>query len=157
MVRALASHQFSPGSNPGVDAICGLSLWLVLSFAPRGFSPGSPDFPSPQNPTFRNSNSTGNQVDEEPLWLCGCATSKSLLLLLLLLLLLFLFTVIIIIIIIRWLTAVRRRTLLASCCCECRFNLLFCFGFLSGDESLYCKQSTYRFLKMYKNWNFGQE
>ena len=155
MVRALASHQFSPGSNPGVDAICGLSLWLVLSFAPRGFSPGSPDFPSPQNPTFRNSNSTGNQVDEEPLWLCGCATSKSLLLLLLLLL--FLFTVIIIIII-RWLTAVRRRTLLASCCCECRFKLLlFCFGFLSGDESLYCKQSTYRFLKMYKNWNFGQE
>ena len=27
-------------------------------------------------PTFSNSNSTRNQVDEEPL--CGCATSKSL-------------------------------------------------------------------------------
>ena len=47
MVRALASHQCDPGSNPGVDAICGLSLLLVLSFAPRGFSPGTPVFPSP--------------------------------------------------------------------------------------------------------------
>ena len=56
------------------DAICGLSLLLVLSFAPRGFSPGTPVFPSPQKPTFPNSNSTRNQVDEEPL--CGCATSK---------------------------------------------------------------------------------
>ena len=88
VVRALASHQCGPGSNPGVDAICGLSLLLVLSFAPRGFSPGTPVFPSPQKPTFPNSNSIRNRVDEEPL--CGCATSKSssssLLLLLLLLL-----------------------------------------------------------------------
>ena len=56
--------------------LCGLSLLLVLSFTPRGFSPGTPVFPSPQKPTFPNSNSTRNQVDEEPL--CGCATSKSL-------------------------------------------------------------------------------
>ena len=42
-----ASHQCGPGSNPGVDAICGLSLLLVLSLAPRGFSPGTPVFPSP--------------------------------------------------------------------------------------------------------------
>ena len=76
MVRALASHQCGPGSNPGVDAIYGLSLWLVLSLAPRGFSPGTPVFPSPKKPTFPNSNSTRNQVDEEPL--CGCATCKSL-------------------------------------------------------------------------------
>ena len=76
VVRALASYQCCPGSNPGIDAICGLSLLLVLSFAPRGFSPGTPVFPSPQKPTFPNSNSTRNQVDEEPL--CGCATSKSL-------------------------------------------------------------------------------
>ena len=54
----------------------GLSLLFVLSFAPRGFSPGPPVFPSPQKPTFPNSNSTRNQVDEEPL--CGFATSKSL-------------------------------------------------------------------------------
>ena len=39
--------QCGPGSNPGVDAICGLRLLLVLSFAPRGFSPGTPVFPSP--------------------------------------------------------------------------------------------------------------
>ena len=42
--RALAFHQCGPGSNPDVDAICGLSLLLVLSFVPRGFSPGAPVF-----------------------------------------------------------------------------------------------------------------
>jgi len=51
----------------------GLSLLLVLSFAPRAFFW---DFPSPQKPTFPNSKSTRNQVDKEPL--SGCATSKSL-------------------------------------------------------------------------------
>ena len=34
------------GSNPGVDAICRLSLLLVLSLSPRGFSPGTSVFPS---------------------------------------------------------------------------------------------------------------
>ena len=69
MVRALASHQCDLGSNPGVNTICGLSLLLVLSVAPRGFSPV---FPSPQKPTFPNSSSTRNQVHEEPLlkWMC---------------------------------------------------------------------------------------
>ena len=47
VVRALASHQCGLGSNPGVDAICRLSLLLVLSLAPRGFSLGTPVFPSP--------------------------------------------------------------------------------------------------------------
>ena len=47
VMRALSSHQCGPGSNPGVDAICGLSLLLILSLAPRGFSPGTPVFPSP--------------------------------------------------------------------------------------------------------------
>ena len=76
VVRALPSHQCGPGSIPWSDAICGLSLLLVLSLAPRGFSPGNPVFPSPQKLTFPDSNSTRNQVDEEPL--CGCATSESL-------------------------------------------------------------------------------
>ena len=31
VVRALASHQCGPGSNPGVDTVCGLNLLLVLS------------------------------------------------------------------------------------------------------------------------------
>ena len=31
----------------------------------RGFSPGASVFPSRQQPTFPNSNSTKNQVDEE--------------------------------------------------------------------------------------------
>ena len=48
VMRTLASHQWGPGSNPGVDAIFGLSLLLVLSFAPSGLSPGNPVFPSPQ-------------------------------------------------------------------------------------------------------------
>ena len=76
VVRAFASDQCGAGSNPGVDAICGLRLLLVLSFALRGFSPDTPVFPSPQKPTLPNSNSTRNQVDEEPL--CGCAASESL-------------------------------------------------------------------------------
>ena len=59
------------GSTPGFDSICGLSLLLVLFLAPRGFSPGTLVFPSPQKPTFPNSNSARNQVNEEPL--CGCA------------------------------------------------------------------------------------
>ena len=45
MVGALASHQCGPGSNPGVDAKCGLSLLLVLSLAPRGFSLAIYGFP----------------------------------------------------------------------------------------------------------------
>ena len=72
----LTSYQCGPGSNPSIGALCGLSLLLVVSFAPTGFSPGSPVFPSSQKPTFPNSNSTWNQVDEE--LLSGCATSKSL-------------------------------------------------------------------------------
>ena len=47
VMTAIASHQCGLGSNPGGDAIiCGLSLLLVLSLAPRGFSLGTPVFPS---------------------------------------------------------------------------------------------------------------
>ena len=60
VVRALAFHQFGPGSIRGLDVICGLSFLLVLFSAPRGFSPGTPVFPSPQKPTFLNSNSIRN-------------------------------------------------------------------------------------------------
>ena len=55
-----ASHQCGLGSIPGLGVKCGLSLLLVLVLAPRGFSPGSPVFPSPQKPTFPNSNSIWN-------------------------------------------------------------------------------------------------
>ena len=71
MVRALASHQCGPGSNPGFDSICGLSLLLVLSLAPRGFFPGSLVFPSPQK-----TNISKFQFDQESgrrrttLWMC---------------------------------------------------------------------------------------
>ena len=61
-----------PVSTPYVGWVCcWFSPWLrvvflrVLQF-----------FPSPQKPTFPNSNSTRNQVDEEPF--CVCTTSKSL-------------------------------------------------------------------------------
>ena len=53
MVRALTSHQCGLGSTPDVVSICGLSLFLVLSPAPRGFSLGIPVFPPPQKPTFQ--------------------------------------------------------------------------------------------------------
>ena len=68
-------YQCGPGTNPSVDAICGLSLLLTLLCSKR-FSSGTPVFPSPQKAIFPNSNSTRNQVDEEPL--CGCVISKSL-------------------------------------------------------------------------------
>ena len=58
VVRTLVSHQCGPCSDPSIDALCGLSLLLVLSFLPRGFSPSAPIFPSSQKPTFPNSNST---------------------------------------------------------------------------------------------------
>jgi len=51
VVRALAFHQCGPGSMPGSDVICGLIL-VILYSAPRGFSPGTPVFPSHQKPTF---------------------------------------------------------------------------------------------------------
>ena len=56
VVRALASHQCVPGLIPGPGVICELGLLLVLYSAPRGFSPGTPVFPSPQKPTFPISN-----------------------------------------------------------------------------------------------------
>ena len=64
---------------------CHPARWFVLHrvtvsckepILPRDFSLGTLGLPSPQKPTFPNSNAIRNQVDEEPL--CGCATSKSL-------------------------------------------------------------------------------
>ena len=59
VARALVFQQCVPGSfpEPGVVLVCGLSLSLVLYSAPRGFSLGTPVFPSPQKSTFSNSNS----------------------------------------------------------------------------------------------------
>ena len=54
VVRALVSLLCVPGSVPGLGVICGLSLLLVLFSSPRGFSPGTPVFTSPQKPTFPN-------------------------------------------------------------------------------------------------------
>ena len=76
-VRAIFSHQCGPGSNPGVDAICGLNLLLVLSLTTKVFLRCS-GFPRSSKTKFPNSNYIRNQVDKEPL--CGFATFKSLLL-----------------------------------------------------------------------------
>ena len=40
-VRALVPQSWGPGSSPGVDTKCGLSLLLVLFSASGGFCPGS--------------------------------------------------------------------------------------------------------------------
>ena len=66
------------GSTPGVDAICGLSLLLVLSLALRGFSPGTPVFPSPQKPTLPNSNLIWNAWTRlnEFIWTPRCFMGK---------------------------------------------------------------------------------
>ena len=78
VVRALASHQCDPGSIPGPGVICGLSLLLVLFSAPRHFSPGTLVFPSPQKPTFPNSNSIWNARTflNEFLWTPWCSVAK---------------------------------------------------------------------------------
>ena len=51
VVRALAFHQRDLGSISALGVISGLSL-LVLYSAMRGFSLGTPVFPSHQKPTF---------------------------------------------------------------------------------------------------------
>ena len=53
-------------------------LLLVLSLAPRGFSPGTPDFPSPQKPTLPNSNSIWNVRTRlnEFIWTPKCFVGK---------------------------------------------------------------------------------
>ena len=71
MLRAFHSHKCGLCSCPGIKGICELSLLLVLSLAPRGFSLGTPVFPSKTNSTPIQS----GMVDQEPL--CGCATLKS--------------------------------------------------------------------------------
>ena len=53
MVQWLASYQCGPGSIPGPGVIYGLSVLLVLYSDPRGFSPGTPVFTSPQNQHFQ--------------------------------------------------------------------------------------------------------
>ena len=50
VVRALASHQCVP-SIPGPGVICELSFIVVGSLLCSG-TPGTPVFPSPQEPTF---------------------------------------------------------------------------------------------------------
>ena len=52
MVTALTSHQCGPGLIQVLGVTCGLSLFLVLILALRGFSPGTPVFSSPQKPTL---------------------------------------------------------------------------------------------------------
>ena len=76
VVRALAFHQCGPGSIPGPGVICGLSLLVVLDSAPRGFSPGTAVFPSPQKPAFPNSNSIWNARTflKELLWTPWCCS-----------------------------------------------------------------------------------
>ena len=62
VMKALASTNVArvqiPASTPYVGWVC--CLLLVLSFATRGFSPGTPFFPCPQKPTCPNSNSISN-------------------------------------------------------------------------------------------------
>ena len=65
VVRALASYQRGPGSIPGPGVICGLSLLLLLYSPPKGFSPGTPVFPSPQKPIrSRNARTYSERVLE---------------------------------------------------------------------------------------------
>ena len=73
--------ECSPPTNVArvqIPASTSYVAWFCCWFSPllRKVFSGYSGFPPPQKPTFPNSNSTRNQLDEEPL--CGCATSKSL-------------------------------------------------------------------------------
>ena len=68
VARALTSHQCGPGSNPGIDAICGLSLLLVLSFAPRGFLWVLQFFSQTNVSKFQFDQESGRR--ETTLWMC---------------------------------------------------------------------------------------
>ena len=57
VVRTITSPQCGTGLIPGLSVRCGFSLLLVPVLALRGFSSGTPVFPSAQKPTFLNSNS----------------------------------------------------------------------------------------------------
>ena len=61
MVRALASQLCGSGAITGLR---GLNLLLVPFSAKRGFSPSTPALPSPQKPTFPNSNLIPISVDK---------------------------------------------------------------------------------------------
>ena len=69
---ALASPQCDPGSNPGINTICGLGLLLVLSLALRGFSLGNSGFPLSLKPTFSNFSSTRNGSRTTTLYQLSC-------------------------------------------------------------------------------------
>ena len=60
MVRALASHQMWPRFDSQTWRHMWVEFVVGSLLAPRGFSPGPTVFPSPQKPTFLNSNSIRN-------------------------------------------------------------------------------------------------
>ena len=72
VVRALASHQCDLRSILGPDAICRLSLMLVLFSAREVFPRVLRFFPSPQKPTFPNSSSIRifQWTNSHYLWRC---------------------------------------------------------------------------------------
>ena len=55
--RSGESTGLGPSSIPGLGVVSGLSLLLARVLASRGVSPDTLIFPSPQKPTFLNSNS----------------------------------------------------------------------------------------------------
>ena len=76
MVRALSSHQFDPGFKSQFQRHMWVDFVVGSLLCSERFFSGYSGFPSPQKPTFPDSNSTRNQVDGGPL--SGCATPISL-------------------------------------------------------------------------------
>ena len=67
--KSTASHRCDASANSGDDTTSEMSLFLILSLTLSGFSLVTPCFLRPQKP---------GMVHEEPLCVCGYATSKSL-------------------------------------------------------------------------------
>ena len=68
-MRALVTHQCGPGLIPQVGRHVWVEFVVGLLLAPRGFSPGTPVFPSPQK--FLNSSSIDLESEDQRIISCN--------------------------------------------------------------------------------------
>ena len=76
MVKALASHQCGPGSNPGISYAMWVEFVVGSLLCYEKFFSGCSGFPLSSKTDISKFQFNQESVNEKPL--CGCRTSKSL-------------------------------------------------------------------------------